>query len=477
MAIGWRQFDNVNSDFRQAGFGYTLDGGQTWIFPGVVIDSGTFRSDPVLAADAEGRFYYNTLTLDTNFRCNVYRSTGDGTWDNGVYAYGGDKQWMTIDQTNGPGKGNIYADWNKSFTVCDPGFFTRSTDGGDSYEPCSPIVPDDLFWGTMDVGPDGTLYAVGNGHISRSTDAQNSAVTPTWTTTSASGNLFGGQFQGFAQNSPNPVGLLGQAWVATNHAAGPLYGQVYVLGSVHRDNTMDPVDVMFNRSTDGGITWTTPIKINDDADTTNWQWFGTMSVSPNGRIDAVWLDSRDNPGTVLSSLYYSNSIDGGLTWSANLRLSDAFDPHLGWPIQQKMGDYYHMVSDNNGFNLAWAGTFNGEEDVYYGRYNLNPTATRDIAAGMPNQLYQNYPNPFDGQTTIRYSIVETGRVQITVFNQLGASVAVLANELKQAGDYAIQWDGKDGSGHPLPSGVYNCEMTFDGKDPVYLKMIILKATR
>jgi hypothetical protein len=90
-----------------------------------------------------------------------------------------------------------------------------------------------------------------------------------------------------------------------------------------------------------------------------------MSVAPNGRIDVVWLDTRDNPGTYLSALYYSNSKDGGETWSPNEKLSDYFDPHVGWPNQNKMGDYFDMVSDNNGAYLAWAATFNNEQDVYY----------------------------------------------------------------------------------------------------------------
>jgi hypothetical protein len=122
---------------------------------------------------------------------------------------------------------------------------------------------------------------------------------------------------------------------------------------------------MFSRSTDGGISFGPPIKINDDPGTSAYQWFGTMSVAPNGRIDAVWLDTRDNPGSFLSALYYSNSMDGGITWSQNERLSDFFDPHVGWPNQNKMGDYFDMVSDSNGAHLAWAGTFNNEQDVYY----------------------------------------------------------------------------------------------------------------
>ena len=60
MVIGWRQFDTVTSNFRQAGWGYTFDGGQSWTFPGV-LQPGVFRSDPVLDVDAEGAFYYQSL--------------------------------------------------------------------------------------------------------------------------------------------------------------------------------------------------------------------------------------------------------------------------------------------------------------------------------------------------------------------------------------------------------------------------------
>src|SRR5262249_49905768 len=61
MAIGWRQFDTVQSTFREAGVGYTTDGGLTWhagkIAPGV------FHSDPVLGFDALGNFFFMGITI------------------------------------------------------------------------------------------------------------------------------------------------------------------------------------------------------------------------------------------------------------------------------------------------------------------------------------------------------------------------------------------------------------------------------
>jgi hypothetical protein len=173
-----------------------------------------------------------------------------------------------------------------------------------------------------------------------------------------------GSISAFA-GGPNPGGLLGQTIIAVDTSNGPYHGNIYLLCSVERNSNSDPLDVMFVCSTDGGVNWSSPIKINDDPGTSAYQWFGTMSVAPTGRIDVIWLDTRDNTGSDISALYYSNSNDGGETWSQNEKLSDFFNSHLGWPNQQKMGDYFDMISDINGARLAWAATFNGEQDVYY----------------------------------------------------------------------------------------------------------------
>ena len=368
IAIGWRQFNTINSNFRQAGYGYTIDGGQTWTFPGV-IEPGIFRSDPVLDADRDGNFYYNSLTNDPDYFCKVFKSsTGGSAWNSGVDAHGGDKQWMTIDKTNGPGNGHIYAYWTSFYSTCYPGFFTRSTNAGANFENCI-TIPDDPYWGTLAVGPNGDLYIGGtDGYsydflVAKSTNAQISGQTVTWnsfTTVSLDGAITSGI-------NPNPGGLGGQTSIAVDTSGGPFNGYVYLLCSVERNSNPDPSDVMFARSTNSGANWSSPIRVNDDASTSAYQWFGTMSVAPTGRIDVIWLDTRDHPGTNLSALYYSNSTDAGVTWSANERLSDYFDPHVGWPQQNKMGDYYHMVSDSNGASLAWAATFNNEQDVYYSR--------------------------------------------------------------------------------------------------------------
>ena len=132
---------------------------------------------------------------------------------------------------------------------------------------------------------------------------------------------------------------------------------------------------MFVRSTDDGATFSAPVKVNDDpVNPSKWHWFGTFSVAPNGRLDAVWYDTRNAANNTDSQLFYSFSTDAGLTWSPNVAVSNAFNPSEGYPNQNKIGDYITIVSDETGGNVAYSATFNfnpnrnqHEEDVYYVR--------------------------------------------------------------------------------------------------------------
>jgi hypothetical protein len=419
IVIGWRQFDNVSSNFRQAGWGYTTDGGKSWTFPGV-IDPGIFRSDPVLDYDADGNFYYNSLTNDPDYFCKVFKSTNGGAaWNSGTDAHGGDKQWMVIDRTAKEGRGNIYSIWTYYFSTCPPGFSSRSTDGNGSYEDCY-LVDGSPTWATMAIGNSGELYIGGASGIPDSLVVAKS-ITAKERDSPVSWNkpvlvYFDGNPGGWL--GVNPGGLLGQVNIDVDCSDGPGRGNVYLLASVRRSSNSDPADVMFAASTDGGITWSHPVRLNDDPSETNSQWFGTMAVSPNGRIDAIWLDTRDAPsGSDLSALYYSFSSDQGKTWSVNEKMSDSFDPHVGYPNQYKLGDYIDMVSDNSGAHLAWAGTFNGEQDVYYS--HIVPYTSTGISGISNNNRITTYPNPVTGTLVIRGLSTDT---RIEIYTVLGVRV-------------------------------------------------------
>ncbi|MCZ6726478.1 MAG: sialidase family protein, partial [Acidobacteria bacterium] len=385
MIIGWRQFDTVTNNFRQAGWAYSRDGGASWTFPGS-IDAGHFRSDPVVGVDNLGVFYYYALGVPggTDFVNDMFRSLDGGmTWSTPFFACGGDKAWFTIDRTGGQGEGHAYAFWTDFFSCPGAnGNSNRSTDGGMNWDP---EVPVPIQWGTLDVATDGNLYLIGTGgtgfSVLRSSNAQDSGQAMVFDA-SASVDL-GGSLVFSA--GPNPGGLLGQAWIATN----PQNGDLYALASVNPAGA-DPLDVHFSRSVDGGTTWSAPVRVNDDPGTSSWQWFGTLSVAPNGRIDVIWNDTRNSAG-LDSELFYSFSTDGGVTWRPNVALSPAWDPLIGHPQQNKIGDYYHMVSYDDAAHLAYAATFNGEQDVYYLRITGNELFADGFESGNTSAWSQTVP--------------------------------------------------------------------------------------
>lgn len=471
IVIGWRQFDNINSNFRQAGYAYSTDGGFNWTFPGP-INPGVFRSDPVLDFDVDGNFYYNSLTGD--FSCDVFKIEDGGVvWDAGTYAYGGDKQWMRIDRIDGIGLGNNYSFWNSAYSDCYPGALTRSTDQSTTYESCV-TVDGDPHWGTLAVGSAGELYLIGAGQYTitlvKSSTAQDPNEQVTWDFTSSVD--LDGYLDGW---SPiNPQGLIGQAWVDTDVSDGPGQGNVYVLASVVRNSNNDPADVMFAKSTDGGITFESPIQINSDVSTSNFQWFGTMSVAPNGRIDVIWLDTRDAPTASPhhSALYYSYSTDQGITWSDNEQLSDYFDPHIGYPQQNKMGDYFDMKSFDTGAHLSWANTLNGGQDVYYAHIIPGSIGVNELSIHSDLFSVSNYPNPFSIETTITFSLRNDTEVSIEIYDLMGKKVKTLLNSDLKQGKHEVSWNGSNYSGNKLSNGFYLYRIEA-GNNSVIKKMLLL----
>ena len=398
VTIGWRQFDSWTSNFREAGDGYTTDGGATWTFPGV-LQNGVFRSDPVTNSDETGNSFYLSLLVNT-FCGDIWRSTNGGqTWalrsPNGG-AHSGDKEWFTVDRTpTSMGHGFQYQFWTEFF-ACDFGGFSRSTDGGVTWQ--TPIsIPNSPQWGTLDVASTGDLFVGGGNSGSsfwciRSTNAKNPAVTPTFdqiTTVNMGGTLWYGP-------PVNPDGLAGQIFLAVDRSGGPTNNNIYMVATVRPTGFGTGTDVMFARSTDGGLSFSAPRRINDDPINHNkYHWFGTLAVAPNGRIDVVWNDTRNATNNIDSQLFYSFSTDGGVTFSPNVPVSNSFNPLEGWPNQNKIGDYITIVSDNTGGNVAYSATFNfnasrgqHEQDVYHVRVapptsvlNLLSAASRLTHAG------------------------------------------------------------------------------------------------
>ena len=140
--------------------------------------------------------------------------------------------------------------------------------------------------------------------------------------------------------SPSGVYWRHEGWgepAAFNNAVHLVYAQHGAGG--------DAGDVYYIRSTDSGVTFGAPFKLNSDA-TTRPQWQPNISVSPSGSLFATWYDGREfatctygNPGVPCYRMWSRKSTDNGATWLADSSLSDVASPLPAQPDATVQGTY------------------------------------------------------------------------------------------------------------------------------------------
>ena len=89
-------------------------------------------------------------------------------------------------------------------------------------------------------------------------------------------------------------------------------------------------------------------------------------------------------------------------------------------------------------------------------------------------LANNYPNPFNPATTIKYALPQAADVHLTVYNVVGQVVRTLVAEHQNAGRYVVEWDATNDSGHSLSSGMYFYRLEAGGEFREVKKMLLLK---
>ncbi|MCC6399089.1 MAG: T9SS type A sorting domain-containing protein [Bacteroidetes bacterium] len=97
-------------------------------------------------------------------------------------------------------------------------------------------------------------------------------------------------------------------------------------------------------------------------------------------------------------------------------------------------------------------------------HGISLTAVEDLGTPVPAafRLYDNYPNPFNPETNIRFDLRQSGNVLLEVFNALGQKVATLIDESMPAGSYNVRWDATSRYGDRLSSGVYLYRLSTTG---------------
>ena len=89
-------------------------------------------------------------------------------------------------------------------------------------------------------------------------------------------------------------------------------------------------------------------------------------------------------------------------------------------------------------------------------FDSSSTTVLDMEKTAPTifALHKNYPNPFNSETNIGFTLKKNNQINVSVFNLLGKKVEILVNQEMPAGNHYVQWNGQDDSGTPVTSGIY-----------------------
>ena len=86
---------------------------------------------------------------------------------------------------------------------------------------------------------------------------------------------------------------------------------------------------------------------------------------------------------------------------------------------------------------------------------------------------ENYPNPFNPTTTIRFSVDKTSLVSLKIYNFMGQEVIELFHKETGPGYYVVKWDGKNSFGHPSSSGLYFAKLLSEDKMQT-IKLLLIR---
>jgi hypothetical protein len=148
--------------------------------------------------------------------------------------------------------------------------------------------------------------------------------------------------------------------------------------------------------------------------------------------------------SVTGNLLYDSEVSIGSNWRVNSVLVDDLD---GDGAEEVLVSFFDAP---NAYQLVMI----GDRSV---RTSAEPSS---ISSQI---LMQSRPNPASGSTVIAYTLPQSGRVRLRVFDTAGREVRTLVDEWTAAGSYTRQWNGKDDAGVAVASGIYFYELDVDGQ--------------
>jgi hypothetical protein len=427
MIAAWQQDRWSNGGARGPGVAYSFDGGGTWTrtsTPMSRCSGGTGAnaferaSDPWVTFGPDGTAYqaalgFNNVTNADN-AIIVSRSTDGGrTWSQPTqvrrdnFAPGNDKEAITADPTDAR---YAYVVWDRLFGNGGPSWLARTADGGQTWETARNIYDPGPNRQTLNnivvVLPDGTLVlffselpttqsgAPPTLRVLRSVDKG-----VTWSAPITIADL-----QTVSTFDPETGVGIRDASAIGSIAAGA-NGTLAVTWQDSRFSGGAYDSVAFSRSTDGGITWSAPMRINGNPAVP--ALIPSIAIAADGTIGVAYYDFRSNtadPNTLLTDFWLTTSTDG-VTWSER-RIGEPFDyakaPVVGG--RYFIGDYMGMASAGDSFVIA------------YGRTTADPNNRADIVTSLAR------PSPATPSAQVATAVDTGAKPSEAVRAKIGAAI-------------------------------------------------------
>jgi hypothetical protein len=201
-------------------------------------------------------------------------------------------------------------------------------------------------------------------------------------------------------------------------------------------------DILCRASYDGGLTWGPERRA-----TFNHTAHGSAALIDGNHFVVVWEDTRHN-GLIWPDLYFSESFDAGVTWTEEIRLTDA-------PGAARVPLF---VSDYPRALLFWEDSRDDQgysNEIYMRSFEASNVSIQDEIRGNDMNLdIQCYPNPFNDDINIIISGSLGEEIDLSVYDITGMLVKRLKTENMEGGDIKVVWDATDTSGKKVSSGIY-----------------------
>ena len=184
-------------------------------------------------------------------------------------------------------------------------------------------------------------------------------------------------------------------------------------------------------------------------------FYGMPPPPPTGAFDARFATA--DGGTMVQ--LHPAKVSGAVEFPITIQ-STAYPLTVAWEVGKGTGSY--ELTDNACGSVFHVRDMNRGGSIKINNSGVNRISVKIIGDGqLPREfaLLQNFPNPFNPSTTIRYALPSQTHVMLKIYDILGQEVKTLINEVQEAGYRSAEWNSMDNSGLAVGSGTYFCRLT------------------